>query len=66
MRPALIDAVQRPCSYFGLTFATNGSQGLCIRFRRSVPGVAPTGLLRRPALTVTVDDVKGLARALSS
>ncbi len=51
---------------FGLTFATNGSEGLCIRFRRSVPGVAPTGLLRHPALTVTVDDVQGLARALSS
>ena len=46
---------------FGLTFATNGSEGLCIRFRRSVPGVAPTGLLRHPALTVTVDDVQGLA-----
>jgi hypothetical protein len=51
---------------FGLTFATNGSEGLCIRFRRSVPGVAPTGLLRHPGLTVTVDDVQGLARALSS
>jgi|SRR5829696_1759829 len=51
---------------FGLTFATNGSQGLCIRFRRSVPGLAPTGLLRHPALTVTVDDVEGLERALKS
>src|SRR3954469_15101889 len=50
---------------FGLTFATNGSRGLCIRFRSSVPGVAPTGLLRHPALTVTVDDVEGLERALS-
>jgi len=51
---------------FGLTFATNGSEGLCIRFRRSVPGVAPTGLLRHPALTVTVDDVQGLEQALRS
>ena len=51
---------------FGLTFATNGREGLCIRFRHSVPGVAPTGLLRHPALTVTVDDVQGLERALSS
>ncbi|HEU5309544.1 MAG TPA: DUF2795 domain-containing protein [Acidimicrobiia bacterium] len=51
---------------FGLTFATNGARGLCIRFRRSVPGVAPTGRLRHPALTVTVDDVEGLARALMS
>jgi hypothetical protein len=51
---------------FGLTFATNRERGLCIRFRRSVPGLAPTGWLRHPALTVTVDDVEGLARALAS
>jgi hypothetical protein len=51
---------------FGLTFASNGERGLCIRFRRSVPGLAPTGWLRHPALTVTVDDVEGLARALAS
>jgi hypothetical protein len=51
---------------FGLTFATNDERGLCIRFRRAVPGLAPTGLLRHPALTVTVDDVEGLQRALSS
>jgi hypothetical protein len=51
---------------FGLTFASNGARGLCIRFKRSVPGVAPTGRLRNPALNVTVDDVDGLARALAS
>jgi hypothetical protein len=50
----------------GLTFASNGQRGLCIRFRRWVPGVAPTGLLRHPGLTVTVDDVEGLARALDA
>jgi hypothetical protein len=50
---------------FGLTFATNGSRGLCIRFRRSVPGIAPTGLVTHPALTVTVDDPEALERALT-
>jgi hypothetical protein len=49
----------------GLTFATNRDRGLCIRFRSSVPGVAPTSLIRHPALTVTVDDPDGLARALA-
>jgi hypothetical protein len=50
---------------FGLTFATNGARGLCIRFRRAVPGLEPTGLVRHPALTVTVDDPDGLARVLA-
>ncbi len=49
---------------FGLTFASNGERGLCISFREPVPGMEPTGRLRHPALTVTVDDVEGLARAL--
>ena len=48
----------------GLTFATNGRQGLCMRFRDAVPGLEPTGRLRHPGLTVTVADCKGLARAL--
>jgi hypothetical protein len=50
---------------FGLTFATNRERGLCIRFRSAVPGIAPTSLLRHPALTVTVDDPDGLARVLA-
>jgi hypothetical protein len=49
----------------GLTFATNRERGLCIRFRHAVPGIAPTGLIRHPALTVTVDDPDGLARVLA-
>jgi hypothetical protein len=49
----------------GLTFATNGERGLCIRFRRSVPGLTPTGLVRHPALTVTVDDPETLAELLA-
>jgi hypothetical protein len=50
----------------GLTFATNSERGLCIRFHDAVPGVVPTSLVRHPALTVTVEDVEGLARSLAS
>jgi hypothetical protein len=50
----------------GLTFASNARRGLCIRFRDPVPGIEPTGRLLHPGLTVTVDDVDGLARALST
>lgn len=38
----------------GLTFGTNTVAGACIRFHRPVAGIEPTGLLRHPALTVTV------------
>jgi hypothetical protein len=48
----------------GLTFATNGDRGLCIKFAEPVAGLEPTGKLRHPGLTVTVEDVEGLARAL--
>src|SRR5437763_5981849 len=49
----------------GVTFATNGERGLCIRFREPVRALDPTGRLRHPGATVTVDDVSGLAAALS-
>jgi hypothetical protein len=49
----------------GLTFASNPDEGLCIRFHEPVGGIEPTGRLRHPALTVTVSDVSGLARAIS-
>ena len=49
----------------GLTFATNGDRGLCIRFHEPVRGIDPTGVLKHPALTVTVADVDGLQRDLS-
>ena len=41
----------------GLTFATNGERGALIKFDRSVPGMEPTGRLKHPELTVTVEDV---------
>jgi hypothetical protein len=58
--PAHLSVVDR-----GLTFASNGRRGLCIRFREPVPGLEPTGRLRHPGLTVTVADVEGLAAALA-
>src|SRR4051794_20077506 len=50
----------------GVTFATNGESGLCVRFREPVPAPAPTGRLRHPGATVPVDDIAGLAAALES
>lgn len=48
----------------GLTFGTNTSAGLCIRFRVPVAGIEPLGLLRHPGLTVTVAEPEQLASAL--
>jgi len=49
----------------GLTFATNDQRGVCIQFDEPVRGIEPIGLLRHPAITVTVDDVDGLRAALA-
>ncbi len=38
----------------GLTFGTVSTRGVCLQFRKPVPGIEPTGLLRHPNLTVTV------------
>ena len=48
----------------GLTFATNGERGVLITLRKPVRSSGPTFVLRHPELTVTVDDVEGLAEAL--
>lgn len=48
----------------GLTMATNGDSGVCIEFAEPVAGIEPLGLLRHPALTVTVADGAGLLDAL--
>lgn len=50
----------------GLTFASTSDAGLCIEFREPVPAADPFGVLRHPALTVTVDDIDGLAAALDA
>lgn len=49
----------------GLTCATNGERGLCVRFVEPVPGIEPLGLLRHPAVTVTVADCDRLAALLA-
>lgn len=48
----------------GVTFATTTAHGLCLRFREPVGAIAPGGLLRHPAATVTVAEPTALAEAL--
>ena len=48
----------------GLTFASNGDQGILLSFRKGVPAIDPFRLIRHPELTVTVADVHGLISAL--
>ena len=77
---ANVDAVHRTGGYFalktigparlsfadrGLTFATNDADGVCVAFREPITGIDPAGVLRHPALTVTVDDIFGLVEALA-
>jgi hypothetical protein len=50
----------------GLTLATNGERGLCIRFDRPVAGIDPLGVIRHPAVTVTVEEPEELAAALAT
>lgn len=59
--PAHLSFVDR-----GLTFATNGERGLCIRFREPVRGMDALGVLRHPALTVTVADVDGFRELIEA
>ena len=49
----------------GLTCATNSKRGLCITFDTPVAGIEPLGLLRHPAVTVTVSDCERLADKLT-
>lgn len=59
--PAHLSFVDR-----GITFATNGAGGVCIRFRTPVPAIDPVGLVRHPAATVTVARPRLLCDLLSS
>ena len=49
----------------GLTFASNGDAGVCLRFHEPVGGIDPLHRIRHPGLTVTVADCAGLAALLS-
>jgi hypothetical protein len=48
----------------GLTFATNGRRGVCLRFHAPITGLDPFGLIRHPELTLTLADIPGFIRAL--
>lgn len=48
----------------GITFATNSRRGVCLAFRRAVPGIEPAGVLKHPNLTVTVQDCDALLEQL--
>lgn len=49
----------------GLTFATNGDQGVLLTFATPVRGLDPFGIVRHPELTVTVADTDRLAALLN-
>jgi hypothetical protein len=48
----------------GVTFGTSWRRGVCIRFREPVAAALPTGVLKHPGLTVTVDDPERLVAVL--
>ena len=50
----------------GITFATNGEEGVCVAFREPVPAIEPTRRVRHHGVTVTVADTDGLTQALMS
>jgi hypothetical protein len=48
----------------GISFCTNTDLGVCVLFRRPVPGRETLGLVRHPGLTVTPVAPEDFARAL--
>jgi hypothetical protein len=48
----------------GLTFATNGERGVCLRFRSAIAGIEPFGVIRHPTLTLTLADIDAFIDAL--
>jgi hypothetical protein len=50
----------------GLTFASNGQQGLELHFRQPVQSSGPFRMLRHPNVTLTVTDPPGLLTLLRS
>jgi hypothetical protein len=49
----------------GVTFATNGEEGVCLTFREPVAGIDPTRLLRHPNALVTVADPASMVLRLN-
>jgi hypothetical protein len=62
--PKVIGPAHLSLSDRGLTFASNADEGVCIRFEQPVSGADPLGLLKHPALTVTVAEPAALAALL--
>ena len=48
----------------GVSFATNGRAGVCVRFQRPVPAIDPTRRIVHPGATLTVADRDGFAEAV--
>ncbi len=48
----------------GVTFATNGDRAVCVTFHEPVRALDPTGRLRHPGATITVEDPDRLAEEL--
>jgi hypothetical protein len=48
----------------GVTFGTSWRRGVCVRFHEPVAAALPMGLLKHPAVTVTVEDPEGLVALL--
>lgn len=53
--PAHLSLVDR-----GVTFATNGEAAVCVAFRQPVRGIDPTGRIRHPGATLTVENPSAL------
>lgn len=50
----------------GVTFATNPEAGLCVRFAEPVAAIEPFRKVRHPGMTLTVDRLDDLERALTN
>ena len=50
----------------GVSFATTGAGGVCVLFHEPVKTLDPTGRLRHPGATLTVQDPAGLLAALGA
>lgn len=48
----------------GLSFTSNGDRGVEIRFHRKIAGIDPTGLIKHPNLTITVQEPERLLELL--
>jgi hypothetical protein len=50
----------------GITFATSAERAVCIRFHEPVAALEPLGVIKHPAVTVSVEDPDGFARFVTA